>query len=700
MFASEGDTSPKKGVKRTKTLKTYGDTRQQLEPTNNREFDHFHEDEVPAAATAQSLRFAEHSEHQSSMPLPATSLQVDFLHHEPAMFHDTGDTVADASSEQQRMLDQAVASKKSLSTSLTKESRHSMEQQSSSVPWTASDIANSAKSKKSETAAQAEDQAGDMPVEREEPPVHATTVEAEKPLPDDDDKDIGIDAADIRRDAKLSEFGLRKPKSSPMVEIPRQSFRKSTTDEDGLKSTQRAAKSSKRKVQEESSEPLNSDDRAIGLPKERYQPRPSRRRATQVVEEPIDYGVLPKKAAKVKRTKTTGVKTSVATENNEPVTSRELKPGVSPPGLSIDGRSGDARKENDSSNKPNPIEETSEQDESPVKRRRTIKQQDGDDQLNFQAQAKDPSVSPTMSKEVAEKDEDKTHPKAEYLSTSPTKSTDVAHEDEDKIFVKPAIPTPRPKSSAKAKRAQTTIFEDHVEFWGSRRSQNLSQQQAKRKSALQDVQNEAAPKSQRKCKSIVANDSDVEDEFAKEDEVVAAKAEPVPKKRRGRPSKADKQAQPKATDAVLKGSDEDEDHDDHAEPDESEADEPPKKRGRGRPAKAASKTKPKDAPVTMGEEEADKNLEKRSSKDDKAAQLSSQPASTPSKASAPAAEMPTPSPEKPSEKTNSTPQKAASSAAQHSPIKSSSKVALRVGLSRRHRIPPLLRMANPKPPKR
>ncbi|KAF2084477.1 hypothetical protein K490DRAFT_68786 [Saccharata proteae CBS 121410] len=57
------------------------------------------------------------------------------------------------------------------------------------------------------------------------------------------------------------------------------------------------------------SDTLNSDDIAIGLPKESYQPRPSRSRSKRVLEEPIDLSVRPEKAAKdkAKRRCTTGI---------------------------------------------------------------------------------------------------------------------------------------------------------------------------------------------------------------------------------------------------------------------------------------------------------------------------------------------------------------------------------------------------------
>lgn len=56
------------------------------------------------------------------------------------------------------------------------------------------------------------------------------------------------------------------------------------------------------------SEPLAFDGAIIGLPKERYKPRPSRSRSARVIEEPIDYSIRPERAARLraKRNKTSG----------------------------------------------------------------------------------------------------------------------------------------------------------------------------------------------------------------------------------------------------------------------------------------------------------------------------------------------------------------------------------------------------------
>lgn len=63
---------------------------------------------------------------------------------------------------------------------------------------------------------------------------------------------------------------------------------------------------SKKKRQREEHELTRSDELAIGLPKEQYRPRPSRSRSAQITSEPIDFSAVPEKAAKkkLKRAKT------------------------------------------------------------------------------------------------------------------------------------------------------------------------------------------------------------------------------------------------------------------------------------------------------------------------------------------------------------------------------------------------------------
>ena len=61
---------------------------------------------------------------------------------------------------------------------------------------------------------------------------------------------------------------------------------------------------------------LHSDEIAIGLPKENYKPRPSRSRSVRVEAEPLDLSVRPEKLAKAKRRKTAERAAALATEQH------------------------------------------------------------------------------------------------------------------------------------------------------------------------------------------------------------------------------------------------------------------------------------------------------------------------------------------------------------------------------------------------
>ncbi len=68
--------------------------------------------------------------------------------------------------------------------------------------------------------------------------------------------------------------------------------------------TQSNAKGRKKDLESDdqpATDELNSDDIAVGLPKERYQPRPSRSRSTRVDFDDIDYSARPEKVAKERR---------------------------------------------------------------------------------------------------------------------------------------------------------------------------------------------------------------------------------------------------------------------------------------------------------------------------------------------------------------------------------------------------------------
>ena len=653
-FSSEPSASSEKAVKRTKTVKTYG-AKGSTQIASERDFENLR-DKAGGLKTSQSARFTEHSGFHSSAELPGGSVGEDFVNHEPTvLFRDTGTTIPDDSSAQQRMLQQALSSKKRLNTSAVNE-LHDEDVKSSSFPWSASEQTKAAKSPGNANAVV----------------VHATDVGAEA-----DESNVGASGDGSANDASVDSptkpgveietndgdgivvHSTSKPKASPTVEISRVESTTKSTRKDST-GTQKATKSRKRKAEEANvSDPLNSDDKAIGMPKERYQPRPSRRRATGIVEEPIDFSVRPEKAAKTKRTKT--MTTYAGSQNTEPGQSKEL----------IANLKADVEKAAKASTR-------SQGQPTQTGEGRSV--QKGD------------TASLAGSKGVVENAANANDPPSQLSEQRPTSSKP---KSEDHIFVKPSLPTLTPKAATKSRRARTTIFEDNVEFTGSQRSPTLSQQQAERRKlvAENDVQTEKARPLQRKRKSVVVDDD--EDELAKDSEDDDEEEDVAPKKRgRGRPSKSKPKA--KSAEKVLDNSEDDEEN-----PQEETVE--PKKRGRGRPSKAAPVVPSTDVQTT--ESTTSTGPAESAQTPAKAVDAVAEPKVQPedpialkqkTQVSAKENVTPSPSPQPPTEKTTKTQQKdSLPSPTLHSPIKSSSGVPLRVGLSRYHRIPSLLRTRMP-----
>ena len=641
VFGSQDNASPEKRVKRTKTVKAYG-AKSRARATDDRSFERLRDD---AVATSQCASFMEHSGVESLAAMPSGSIREDFANHEPAvLFRDSGSTVADSSSAQQRLVEQALRNKKRLSTSAVNAAELDDQQKSSSFPWSVSEQTRSANSNGNENL---------QPADGDE----LAAVDAAK-----NNQAVAGDEAVRLADKIFERAYMETPfnrQLSPAVEISQPEDEMPTLIHEVSKRSRRASKGRMREVVHNDIDPLNSEDAAIGLPKELYKPRPSRRRATDITEEPIDFSVRPEKAAKVKRTKTTQASTgSLAVEAplDFAATAQSFRSKLLHTSDQEDIPAGDT-----------PADETT-----------GGKVRDGDDLKSTKENPTPVESGRRLTQDVSPEGEQKT---------------------EGKIFVKPSMPSPKKKPASKSKRSHTTIFEDHVEFMDSQRSPSLSQQQAKRKSALQDVKNEAIGNSKRKCRTIVTDEDDEEHELADKVDAKSAEEEDSPPKKRGRgrPAKATARPKVKSANKVLEDS-EDEDHD------HSEIEEPPKKRGRGRPSKSGSKSQAKAVP----ERETDNSFEApehdESPHKPSGVEVESQNqtlkanASTP-KTSQTAKKMPTPSPEKPDTQPAATSQKAAKpSPTSHSPIKNSSKVPLRVGLSRRRLIPPLLKVM--KPPKR
>ncbi|KAI7362000.1 hypothetical protein KC336_g21744, partial [Hortaea werneckii] len=307
--------------------------------------------------------YSEHSGGNGSSSLPRESLQADFLNHEPnEMFKDSGSTAVDNESSQQRMVAQALSERKGLSTSVTK-LLESDEDKSSSFPWTASAQTPAGKKTTEEGRDAGEDarrSSGGKMEDREpdhvsfQAPSHqeiqdhtertATMPRADDRSPMKEEPTPGRHNADVQREAmnepswpeiiakvreqqpceRLATTGA--PRSSPIVQINTAAAVESHQPvEDISASTQKSTRGHKKPVQNSDTDPPNSDDIAVGLPKERYKPRPSKRRSTAIHDEPVDYSVRPEKAAKIKRNKTSNASARLSVDHAE---AGESKPKV------------------------------------------------------------------------------------------------------------------------------------------------------------------------------------------------------------------------------------------------------------------------------------------------------------------------------------------------------------------------------------
>ncbi|KAK5733285.1 hypothetical protein LTR17_009774 [Elasticomyces elasticus] len=629
--AAVGDT-PERLAKKSK-MQGYGSLRPRSSTTKAaREqsvFDRFKDDD-DAPATSHSARYSEHSGAvHSSLGLPDGTIKADFAAHEPnMMFGNTGSTAVDASSEQIRMVEQARSDARRVSTSVSKPiESEDASQKSSSFPWTISQQTPFAK-----TPAAVDDE--ERLMERRDPmpdPVQGADVVEEPTLPtlkepleadqeptrDVIDEELPEKAADESAadlDGLITKAPLPPPRSSPRVEIARPAEDMISPSETVSETKRKPTRVRKPKVKEPSSEALNSDDRRIreelredGLQKERYVPRPSRRRATQVAEVPIDFSVKPEKAAKAKRTKTTG----------------GLKAGADIAAPTFSSGSETPKAPAAASPKTNDSEKhVTEPPEDPVKPAVSQRSPEHDVQQDDTPKDQAPTSLKSCMKSavkapVGDEDAIKPSPKLNSTTQSPVKAPDDAE-----IFVKPALksnlvssspskkivnnetflkPSPKTKSTSRVKRSQTTIFEDHVDF-SSRRTLTLSQQQAKRQAALQNISSDAieAKANQKKRRSIVEEDEDVGPDGklaspAKQQKASEPDLKPAPKKRR----------------RIVDPEDEDFEQGTGAQGEQDDVLHPAidmevasKKRGRGRPPKAAAATEP------MEDDEADADANK------------------------------------------------------------------------------------------
>jgi hypothetical protein len=677
--------APSTGTRRTMT--TYSSKeRRAAKVEDDSAFAAFRDDERASQVSLPACFLDNADVPKPSSHLPAGTIQQNFEEHNPnVLFRDTGDTEAFNESSEERLVAAAREANNKPVSSATKQSEP--EERESPFPWSPSE--KQTQTPKSNPSGKSQQSACSADLE---------ATDNAGPLPTSFVLDEQVKVASRGIDNTHAPVAVC---SSPMVIIPL-----ARMGEEELPTTQTSSRNRKRKsgAEEEVAEILNSDDQAIGLPQELYVPRPSRRRATAVLEQPIDYSVAPERAAKKRRTTmndTGSASKGVATK------ATGLGSDVRETTAEVDGL---GRKKDRSKSRPEavPVEPPKPSPSPHVSPARPVPS---------------PLTSPESTRKPAQDStEPSSIPKTKPIRSSPTKM----------------LPPSQPASASQrtSRRCATTIYEDHV----TRQSPSLSQQQATRKSALESMA--ATTKGRGTRRTIVQEDEDDEmDELSKE--VIVEK--PAPKKR-GRPSKADAAKQNHKRAAVevedddddtpttkrgrnlakrREAADESENDDVATEPktksktgrkpkskaianssDESEAEPgpqddedeeaptPPKKKGRGRPPKgkpqpvadSAQQTPPDKEPTSASEKPTKPILEPADVNANTATRKNSTPTAQPEQPPT----KPTPAPPNPAVEAKPSP-------SGHSPIKKNVKGIHRVGLNRRHRIPPLLKMVKPPP---
>lgn len=621
-----------------------------------------------------------HPSAQLSAELPGEFMQAVFAAHEPSMFRDSGSTVPDNSSTQRRLVEQAQTDSRKSARPLH-EPLESSETRSSSFPWPGTrGVENTPRAIIAES--------GVNPSVADPPPSHVynTAAEANETL------ELSLQhywedgcpkqSTWLRGVTETEDHEWRR--SSPRVEIPPPSPPSRTVTATSVAESQRYRRSGRRNTQEQISDPLNSDEIAIGLPRERYVPRPTSRRSKTHVMESIDFSVVPEKAAKAARSK------SIAAMHTSSLRA-DCGPSALPAEL---------------------INMISTNVEHPALHAKSASES-ADASFIIQE-----AIKPAPNSQQPPVAED--HPTiSRPAAMSPAKE----NLRDDNIFVKPPLTLKasqesismrapvKPSTASKARRSHTTIFEDHIEFAGGKISPSLNQRQARRKSALQDVRNEAPTR--RKRRAVVQDDEDEDNDDELTDSFRQQESQKLTSsKASNKILVIDSDAESESLEITLDPND-----------DKVGSHAKPTKRGRGRPAKKSAIPAPAEeiAPTKKSRAQAPKstlmvhsNDEVEEEEEAPRQDVSETPAAVnhektterlpemePENGLASGDKSPVRTPASPaladltpSEKMN-TPEAPKPKPGTHSPIKNTSGAPLRVGLSKRSRIQPLLRMMKP-----
>ncbi|KAJ9632390.1 hypothetical protein H2203_000795 [Taxawa tesnikishii (nom. ined.)] len=288
-----------------------------------------------------------------------------------------------------------------------------------------------------------------------------------------------------------------------------------------------------------SSDPLNSDDVAIGLPKERYVPRPSRSRSALVEQEPIDFSIVPEKAAKIKRAKTLG---SQPNDTSKPMKPKKRK------ATQTQTQELPALPEETHASTPSPLS-LAKQGTSPAQKTQeeqgNIASEDPRGLSTQEVKELLPDTPSARSGSLQSSDQGRhgeERSKTDHFAIPGKPASQQSAKSATPIFdgptpasKQPSVVIPAP-TSAKPKRSYTTIYEDHVGLSVAQPHQNLREQQALRKNKLKDMNITKTapaelsvpppPRSTKKRRRIVQPDEDDESVLESTESAIAPKATP------------------------------------------------------------------------------------------------------------------------------------------------------------------------------
>ncbi|KAF2496341.1 hypothetical protein BU16DRAFT_617788 [Lophium mytilinum] len=226
------------------------------------------------------------------------SIQDDFEHHQPlAMFPEMSSTVPNNTQTQQRLMDELLRSHHpNMPVAMPLPDQTT---QNSSIPWSAYMTTPSENRDAPEDSIR---QSGDsLGNEHAQPQASSRTPTVH---------------TDQAQSATESKTGKEASGSAELIPVDNRRIAERTRSQsvpDNDNSPKTKPRLEKRKptptIKQHGVIDLEDDDEAFGLPKERYRPRPSRSRSTNVIlEDPIDFSVRPEKAKKSrsKRNNTTG----------------------------------------------------------------------------------------------------------------------------------------------------------------------------------------------------------------------------------------------------------------------------------------------------------------------------------------------------------------------------------------------------------